>query len=182
MKHNKCGQNRIDITGHTFGHLRVLRDSGDRTASGGVYWLCQCTCGNKKKVWGVSLRKGKAQSCGCLQGYTTHGQTAGGKRTGAYVSWSCMIGRCTNTKQRDFDCYGGRGITVCARWQGPLGLIHFLEDMGPRPEGKTLDRKNVEGHYAPENCRWSTPTQQANNRRPRRTADDAVAADAGFGA
>lgn len=93
-----------------------------------------------------------------------------------------MIGRCTNTKQRDFDCYGGRGITVCARWQGPLGLIHFLEDMGPRPEGKTLDRKNVEGHYAPENCRWSTPTQQANNRRPRRTADDAVAADAGFGA
>lgn len=85
------------------------------------------------------------------------------KRTNA--SWSAMRERCRNPRHPGYAYYGGRGITVCERWLN--SFANFLADMGPRPEGKTLDRfPNNDGNYEPGNCRWATARQQQANRRP----------------
>jgi hypothetical protein len=173
------GPNLIDLTGRRFGLLKVLGDSGKRTPRGAVLWEVKCKCGVKKLVWGVSLRAGLAQSCGC-KARMTHGHCRGGKRSGTYNSWRCAVRRCTDPTNQDYASYGGRGITVPARWLGKKGFVNFLADMGERPAGTTLDRKDNERGYSKSNCTWSTPAAQAINRRPR-SVDDDVAADAGFG-
>lgn len=78
-----------------------------------------------------------------------------------YRAWSCMRTRCSNPKFVDWDIYGGRGIRVCARWSS---FANFFEDMGVKPSPKhSLDRKDSNGNYEPDNCRWATPKEQANN-------------------
>ena len=86
----------------------------------------------------------------------------GGWKTGAYKSWEGMRTRCNNPNAEKFHHYGGRGITVCERWNS---YANFLADMGPRPEGRSLDRVNNDGNYEPENCRWATAQEQRANRR-----------------
>lgn len=101
----------------------------------------------------------------------THGATTrlvNGKRVmdREYTRWFAMLRRCRNTKDKHWDCYGGRGITVCERWKGPQGYINFLHDMGPLPSSRhSLDRINNDGNYEPGNCRWATPREQNHNRR-----------------
>jgi hypothetical protein len=73
-----------------------------------------------------------------------------------------MMGRCYNQKGKKYNSYGGRGIRVCERWHK---FENFLADMGIRPRGKTLDRKKVDGHYEPGNCRWATDHTQRHNKR-----------------
>lgn len=91
---------------------------------------------------------------------TTHGKS----NTPEYRSWAHMKERCFNPKHHAYDQYGGRGITVCARW---LQFENFLADMGERPKGMTLDRfPNNDGNYEVSNCRWATPSQQQINKRP----------------
>jgi hypothetical protein len=97
--------------------------------------------------------------------HTRHGHCRQGRTSGAYSSWKNMIGRCTNPRNTKWDYYGGRGITVCARWREDFE--NFLTDMGERPIGKTLDRyPNNDGNYEPSNCRWASKQQQRNNVRP----------------
>ena len=92
-----------------------------------------------------------------------HGHAQRGKITPEYKTWHNMKQRCQNTNNNRYYDYGGQGIIVCKRWQD---FENFLEDMGKKPKGLTLERKNNEGNYCPKNCIWTTWKKQANNSRP----------------
>jgi hypothetical protein len=80
------------------------------------------------------------------------------------TSFRQMIQRCTNKNHAQYEDYGGRGIRISERWRN--SFLNFVQDMGRRPEGKTLDRIDSDGPYAKQNCRWATKKVQAQNRRP----------------
>ena len=84
------------------------------------------------------------------------------KGTPEWNTWCSMKARCSNPNDPYYHCYGGRGITVCKEWQNSFSA--FYKDMGPRPTGKTLDRKDSDKGYNISNCKWSTPKEQARNR------------------
>ena len=153
--------NLIDITGIKYGMLTVIKFSEMRKEK--AYWLCVCDCENECVVVGNNLKNYHTQSCGCkhkdanFKRLTTHGMC----KSSEYRIWSHMLERCSNNKAKSFKNYGGRGITVCEKW---LTFEGFYEDMGDRPEVLTLDRKNVNGNYEKDNCRWATQKVQQNNR------------------
>lgn len=109
-------------------------------------------------------------------GKMIHGHTRDGLFTPEYRAYAAMKNRCLNKNQARYDDYGGRGIKICARWlygdNELTGFQCFLRDMGTKPSIKhTLDRKDNDQDYAPENCRWATPTEQARNTRGVRIVD-----------
>ena len=159
IKISKC----IDLYGMKFGRLLVIGRSNNNK-SGGARWLCRCDCGEYTIVQGYYLRNNRIRSCGCLQKeiFLKRCRTHGYSKTPTYNSWQAMRKRCEDSKNKDYQYYGGRGIKVCERW---LKFENFLEDMGERPLGLTLDRKDFNGNYCKENCKWATTKEQQNNKR-----------------
>lgn len=162
------GKPLIDLTGRTFGRLRVIGLSKERTR-GGAKWTCECSCGTVDDYLSANLRGGSTRSCGCLRREmviemnTTHGHTTGG-RSPEYTVYRGMLTRCYNPRDEYYDDYGGRGIGVCERWRNSFEA--FLEDMGPRPtQQHKIERLENDRGYGPENCVWATDVQQARNRR-----------------
>lgn len=158
-----------DLAGKVFVRLTVIERDTSRTRR--TYWHCRCACGQFKSVAACELKAGKTKSCGCLdrQRKTTETVKHGFNRTPTYVSWSAMWARCTNSKLKSYKNYGGRGIIVCERWKD---FQNFLDDMGVRPEGKSIDRfPDNNGNYEPSNCRWATAKEQRANQRPRAAAE-----------
>lgn len=125
-------------------------------------WFCRCDCGKELFVRAHALRSGRTKSCGCLAVESKHkrkgspvykdtiNSTPG--RLRSYRSWEKMKDRCFNPKNKNYKHYGGRGITIIERWLESFD--NFFDDMGERPEGLSIGRKNNDGNYEPGNCRW----------------------------
>ena len=161
----------IDLTGQKFGRLTVIARAGTtKTRDKSATWLCKCDCGNTSIVKGSRLRSGRIKSCGCWrfecvsEANTKHGACKGGKRSRLYRIWSGMIRRCTDIKHKDFKNYGGRGIIVCGEWKDYEPFKDWALCNG-YADNLEIDRINTDGDYTPENCRWVTDYENANNRR-----------------
>ena len=152
-----------DLTNRVFGRLTVLYRNGS-TNRGAAVWRVVCECGTEKDCRTDLLTKGNAVSCGCFRNESaaarvrTHGMT----HTFEFRAWTAMRRRCTDPKHPRYHRYGGRGITVCKRWEK---FENFFADMGVCPfEKGSIERKNNNRGYTPSNCVWLPRDQQSKNR------------------
>jgi len=158
---------RMNLIGQKFERLMAIDYAGANNNKQSMF-KCVCDCGNEITVLGFLLKRGNTKSCGCLR--VEKGHQVGSKSkihgmisTPTYNSWQSMKDRCSNKNNKHYRFYGGKGVTIDEKWNN---FEAFLEDMGVRPEGTTLDRINPFGNYEMSNCRWAdNKTQRSNTRK-----------------
>ena len=154
----------LDLTGQRFARLYVVRRAENHKKQ--VVWKCKCDCGAVVYVQGGHLRGGKIVSCGCYQREnnrqkaTVHGHW-GSK---LHYIWLGMRQRCNNPKNKSYKDYGGRGIKICKEWDSFVTFETWALSHG-YAEGLTIERRDVEGWYCPENCCWIPRSEQGKNTR-----------------
>ena len=152
-----------DLIGKRFGLLVVKSQAPSRKNK--RFLVCQCDCGEIKEIALSAVVGRLVKSCGCRNrdpAIKAHNIKHGGYRTPTHNSWSTMKDRVLNPNHKSFADYGGRGITIDPVW---MDFSEFLKDMGERPHGTQLDRIDNNLGYNKDNCRWSTPKENSNNRR-----------------
>lgn len=161
---------KISLVGQTFGKLTVIADAESRIQPNGRprrRSLCQCSCGATCVSGNGDLRTGNTKSCGCILRENPparkhgHSHPNGKSASRTYSTWLNMWRRCTDSTIHNFKNYGGRGITVCNRWND---FCNFLSDMGEKPKGLTLERVDTHGNYEKSNCIWATQLVQGRNK------------------
>ena len=183
---------KFDLTGKRFGLLTIVEQVDNvgfsaANRNGFTSWLCRCRCGTETVVLGSNIKRGNTRSCGCedrrltAERSTTHGL----KNHWLYPTWIEMNQRCLNPECKSFRNYGARKISICDEWRNDdvgcapayqtgdrTGLVRFIEwienNLGPKPEGYSLDRIDNDGNYEPGNLKWSSAKEQRVNQRPRK--------------
>lgn len=153
-------ENKYNLVGQSFGFLTVVEKSEEKSQNRNYLWKCECVCGEDVLASSTTLLKGEKKSCGCKTKAETSG-THGMSGTPTHTTWRTMIERCTKPYHKSYQRY--KNVPIDPKWMTFEG---FFEDMGERPEGMSLDRKDNSLGYCKENCRWATDSQQQQNKVP----------------
>lgn len=155
----------VDLTGETFGRLTVVNKAGS-SSKGYAVWVCLCECGEFTHVRSDKLKSGNTRSCGCLSVDTfgakkiKHGLSS----HKLYGVWRGMKQRCSDPFKQGYENYGGRGISVCDEWKADFKQFFDWCKNNGYEEGLQIDRIDNDGNYAPENCRFVTPSENKKNQ------------------
>lgn len=156
-----------DYTGKKFGKWTVIGKAPNHITCGGYpvsMWDCVCECGTRRAVRGNDLRLGKSVSCGCSLAENPTAKKHGAAGSHLYKVYYGMKARCYNPNNKNYKHYGGRGIEICEEWQSFEAFAEWADKSG-YAEGLTIERKDVNEGYCPQNCCWITQREQTRNKR-----------------